>query len=393
MKLRPYLDMSKQAASAWVDDRASSMGAALSYYTVFSIAPLLLIVISVAGLVFGREAAEGAIVAQLSGLLGQRGATLIQEALRSVSAPKQGVINTVIGLVLVLAGATTVFGELQDDLNRIWKAPRGPAPSGIWGWVRARLLSVGMILAIGFLLLVSLAASAAISALGSWSFGWLAHWEALAHAIDILFSYAVGTALFAMIYRFMPQVHIRWHDVWIGAAVTGLLFAIGKSLIGLYIGKSAVASGFGAAGSLAVLLVWVYYSAQIFLLGAEFTWVYANQFGSHKNKPAPAREQQGAGQVSAKPAKPEPAEGSAPTAPSGHRDVRQPARQPVLQTPRGASAGGGGWKQAGLKLAASIAVGAAGVVALRKGVIDRHDEPWRRLERSLRRAKRRLALG
>lgn len=383
MKLRPYLDMSKQAASAWVDDRASSMGAALSYYTVFSIAPLLLIVISVAGLVFGHDAAEGAIVQQLSGLVGQRGASLIQEALRSVSAPKEGVINTLIGLVLVLVGATTVFAELQDDLNRIWKAPRGPAPTGLWGWLRARLLSVGLILAIGFLLLVSLAASAAISALGSWSFGWLAHWEALAHLIDVVFSYVVVTVMFAMIYRFMPQVHIDWRDVWIGAAVTGLLFAIGKLAIGLYIGKTAVASGFGAAGSLAVLLVWVYYSAQIFLLGAEFTWVYANQVGSHKKTPAPSRDEQGAGQVSKKPAKPQPIEGTGERTAEGTRPVGD-ARPPA---PRGA------WKLAGLKLAASAAVGAAGVVALRKGVFERRDDPWHRLERSLRRARRRLALG
>jgi membrane protein len=364
MQWRRYLGLVKQAGSDWVDDRASSMGAALSYYTVFSIAPLLLIVISVAGLVFGREAAEGAIVTQLGGLVGTKGAAIIQELLRSVAQPKQGIINTVIGVVLVLLGATTVLAELQDDLNRIWKVPAKARPSGVWGWVRSRLLSIGMILAIGFLLLVSLAASAAISALGEWSTGWLKNWEVLAHFAEAAFSYLVVTALFALIYRFLPDEHIAWRDVWIGAAVTGALFTLGKFLIGLYIGKSAVTSGFGAAGSLAVLLVWVYYSAQIFLLGAEFTAVYAHGLGSKQGQQRPEAAAPGV----AKPA------GDTPPRPT---PASASAAAP-LSLPQPQPEAGGGWlKHAGATFAGSAALGAAAVMAVRQGM--RWREPaWKR---------------
>lgn len=279
---RKYLNVLKQAAKGWSEDRCASMGAALSYYSVFSVAPLLLIVISVAGLFLGREAAQGLIVGQINGLVGTSGAEAIQTVLQSVSEPKKGVIGTIVGLVLLLVGATTVLAELQEDLNRIWKVGDAPKPSGVWGLVRARLLSLGLIMAVGFLLLISLVVSAAIAALGEWSLGLFGAWETLAHVVNFLVSLGVVTTLFALIYRFMPQVRIQWHDVWIGALVTALLFSIGKWAIGLYIGKSAVASGFGAAGSLAVLLVWVYYSAQIFLFGAEFTWAYAHAYGSHR---------------------------------------------------------------------------------------------------------------
>jgi membrane protein len=247
---------------------------------------LLLIVIAVAGLVFGQEAAQGAIVGQLQSLLGDSGAEIVQQMLKSVSEPKEGIVATVTGVVLLLIGATTVFAELQDDLDRVWKAPARAKPSGLWGWVRSRILSFGMILAIGFLLLVSLVVSAAISALGDWWGPMFSGWETLAQAINFLLSFGLVTAMFAFIYRFMPHVRIEWRDVWTGAVVTALLFTVGKLLIGLYIGKSSVASGFGAAGSLAVLLLWVYYSAQIFLLGAEFTWVYAHSLGSSREKPA-----------------------------------------------------------------------------------------------------------
>jgi membrane protein len=287
MNAREYLGLVKQALNGWVDDRAASMGAALSYYSVFSVAPLLLIVISVAGLVFGREAAQGAIVAEIGDLVGQNAAHAIQGLLLSVAQPKEGVLATLTGLVLLVVGATTVFAELQDDLNRIWKAPKQAMPSGLWGWLRARLLSIGLIFAIGFLLLVSLAVSAAIAALGTWWGPWFGSWEVLAQAVNFIAGFAIVTALFAIIYRFMPQVHIQWRDVWVGAAVTALLFNIGKIGIGLYIGKSAVTSGFGAAGSLAVILLWVYYSAQIFLLGAEFTWAFAHAFGSRREQPVP----------------------------------------------------------------------------------------------------------
>jgi membrane protein len=288
MYLRRLGTVLKKAASAWVDDRAQSMGAALSYYTVFSIAPLLLIAISVAGLVFGQDAARGAVVDQLQGLIGPSGAKAIQDLLKNVSKPSEGVIATITGVVVLVIGATSVFAELQDDLNRIWEAPTPKKISTWWAWLRTRLLSMGMIFAIGFLMLVSLAASAAFDAFASWSTSVLAGWEPLAHAVNFIVSFVLTTALFAMIYRFMPQATIEWRDVGIGALVTAFLFSIGKYLIGLYIGKSALASGFGAAGSLAVLLAWVYYSAQIFLFGAEFTWAYAHAVGSRQGREAAA---------------------------------------------------------------------------------------------------------
>ena len=277
--LNKWWALIKSAFNAWIEDYAPSMGAALSYYTVFSLAPTLLIVISVAGLVFGEEAARGEIFGQLRGLMGVDAAKAIEDVLTSVSKPTQGIAATVTGLVLLLIGATTVFGELQDALDRIWRAPVRDK-TGLWGLLRERLLSFGMILGIGFLLIVSLVLSAAIAALGKWWSGAFGGWEVLAQAVNLVVGYAFTTVGFALIYKIMPRVKVRWHDVWLGAAVTALLFSMGRFLIGLYIGKSGVASGFGAAGSLVIILIWVYYSAQIFLLGAEFTWVYARTFGS-----------------------------------------------------------------------------------------------------------------
>jgi membrane protein len=282
MKLSQAWPLMRETASSWSDDHAQSMGAALAYYTVFSIAPLLLIVISIAGLLFGIEAARGEILGQLRGLMGDAGARAVQSLLESVNQPKQSALASMVGLVTLLVGATTVFRELQDDLDRIWHAPARKAGGGLMRLLRARLLSFGMILGIGFLLMVSLVLSAAIAALGKWWGPMFGEWETVARLVNLAVGFALTTAVFAMIYKIMPRVHIRWHDVWIGAAVTALLFSIGKLLIGLYIGKSSVTSGFGAAGSLVVLLLWVYYSAQIFLLGAEFTWVYAHTFGSRK---------------------------------------------------------------------------------------------------------------
>ena len=286
-RLRDAAGLVKETAASWSEDHAQSMGAALAYYTTFSIAPLLLIVISIAGLLFGVEAARGEIFAQLQGLMGDKGARTVQELLQSVNEPKQSVIATIVGLVTLLIGATTVFGELQDDLDRIWHAPARKTGRGLFKLLRSRLLSFGMILGIGFLLMVSLIASAAISALGKWWGPMFGNWATLARVIDLAFAFAMTTAVFAMIYKIMPRVHIDWRDVWIGAGVTALLFSIGKVLIGLYIGRGSVTSSFGAAGSLVVVLLWVYYSAQIFLLGAEFTWVYAHRCGSRTNVERP----------------------------------------------------------------------------------------------------------
>lgn len=287
MNIKHIWGLIKDTLTSWSDDYASSMGAAIAYYTMFSIAPLLLIVISIAGLIFGTEAARGEILGQLQGLMGDQSARAIQDMLASVNHPKQGTIATITGAVLLLIGATTVFAELQNSLDRIWRAPEREKSSGIWNLLRTRLLSFGLILGIGFLLIVSLIFSAALSALSHLWEPMLESWKVLAQALNFVISFALTTAAFAMIYKLMPRARIRWPDVWVGAIITALLFAIGKSLIGLYIGKSSVASSFGAAGSLAVVLVWVYFSAQIFLMGAEFTWVYAHTFGSRKGQPRP----------------------------------------------------------------------------------------------------------
>ena len=278
MQLRALFDLCKQALMSWKADYAPSMGAALAYYTVFSVAPLLLIVISVAGLVFGQEAARGEIMTQLSGLMGEQGARAVQGMLEAVNKPKEGIVATAIGIALLLLGATTVFGELQDALDRIWRAPARDEGKGVLKLLRVRLLSFSMIMGIGFLLMVSLVASAALAALRKWWAPGFGGWAALAQAVQFVVSVALVI---------MPRVRVQWRDVWVGAAVTALLFTVGKHLIGLYIGKSSVASGYGAAGSLVVVLVWVYYSAQIFLLGAEFTWVYAHKYGSLRHVARP----------------------------------------------------------------------------------------------------------
>ena len=280
LSAKATIKLLKETAAAWTGDYAPSMGAALSYYTLFSIAPLLLIVIAVAGLVFGAEAARGEIVGQLAALIGADGAKAVESVLRAADRPAQGVVATIVGVFTLLLGAATVFGELQNALDRIWRAPAREASKGWWNLLRTRLLSFGMILGIAFLLTVSLVLSAAIAALGKW-------WgpaEIVAHALELVLSFGLTMVLFALIYKFIPRVHVGWHDVWMGAAVTAVLFAVGKLLIGLYLGKSSVASPFGAAGSLVVLMLWVYYSAQIFLFGAEFTWVYAREHGSRRSE-------------------------------------------------------------------------------------------------------------
>jgi membrane protein len=283
--LKQAVALTRASVTSWLDDAAPSMGAALSYYTIFSLAPLLLIVMSVAGLIFGAEAARGELFGQLRGLMGSDAAAALETLLASLNKPAEGIGASVAGFALLLIGATSVFGELQNALDRIWRAPARIKHSGVWNLLRERLLSVGMIFGLAFLLMVSLVAGAFVSALGKWWGPMFGGWETIAQLANIAVGFLLSTLVFAMIYKLMPRAKVRWADVWIGALVTSALFTIGKFLIGLYIGKSGVASTFGAAGSIAVILVWVYYSAQIFLIGAEFTWVYAKTFGSMRDSP------------------------------------------------------------------------------------------------------------
>ena len=291
-----FVALVKQSVNAWIDDFAPSMGAALAYYTLFSLAPLLLLVIAVAGLVFGADAARGQVEAQLGGLIGSDGAIAIEGLLKSASHPARSLVASFLSIATLIVGATSIFAELQSDLDRIWRAPAAIRPSGVWGLVRTRLLSFGLIVSIGFLLLVSLVVSAALSALGDWWGPMFAGWAVTLQIVNQLVSFVFITILFALMYRILPSVRVGWRDVGLGAAVTALLFTVGKFAIGVYLGKAGVQSGFGAAGSVVVLLVWVFYSAQIFLLGAEFTWIYAHCHGSRAaqgpvTSPSPVRQQ------------------------------------------------------------------------------------------------------
>lgn len=278
---KQWLRLFALAGKGWLDDDAPSMGAAIAYYTVFSLAPLLVIVIAIAGAVFGREAVQGQVVTELSGLIGAEGATLVEALVASASDTDRGRVAGLVSVALLLVGATTVFAQLQSALDRIWKVPESAKPSGLWAVLRARLLSFGLILGVAFLLMVSLAVSAALAALGTWAGGALPEWETLLQAVNFAVSLATFTGLFAMIYKGLPSTPIAWRDVWIGALVTALLFEVGKLGIALYLGKSGVTESFAAAGSLVVLLAWVYYAAQVFLLGAEFTRAYS------QHRPAP----------------------------------------------------------------------------------------------------------
>jgi membrane protein len=270
----------KTTINEWVEAEPFQLAAALSYYTLFSLAPLLLIAIGVAGFVFGREAAQNQIVETLQGMIGQDSAKTVQEMIQaSNEKPKTGMLSTVIGFVALLFGAGGVVGQLQTSLNRIWEVKPKPG-QGIWGFLRQRFFSFAMVLAIGFLLLVSLVVTAVLSSFTGMLSSFLGDATFVAHTIDIVVSFGFVTLLFALIYKYVPDVEIQWRDVWVGAALTSILFTLGKYLIGLYIGTSGVSSTFGAAGSLITILVWVYYSSLIFFLGAEFTRVYATEYGS-----------------------------------------------------------------------------------------------------------------
>ncbi len=280
MKIQDIWELLKATFSEWSEDKASRLAAALAYYTVFSLAPLLIIAIAVAGMVFGQEAARGEIVAQIESVVGQQGAEAIQTMIANAGQSTDGgIIATVIGLATLIFAATGAFAQLQDALNTVWEVSPETG-SGVLGMIRTRFLSFTMILGIGFLLLVSLVISAALSAIGGFFGNLLPGYDILWQGVNFLISFGVTTLLFAMIFKVLPDVDIAWSDVWVGALVTALLFTLGKFLIGLYLGRSSVSSTYGAAGSFVVVLLWVYYSAQILLLGAEFTQVYANRYGS-----------------------------------------------------------------------------------------------------------------
>src|SRR5438132_7754486 len=267
--MKCYIELFKKTWTEFSNEKAQRLGAALAYYTLFSIAPLLLIAIAVAGLIFGRSQAQAQIVAQLRTLMGDAGAKAIAEMLANAAKPKSGTLAIIIGAVTMLFGAAGVFGNLKDALNTIWNVPEKKS-GGIMTMLKERFLSFAMVLGVGFLLLVSLIIDAALASLD----------KALWQPVQLVISFAVVTVLFAMIFRFLPDIRIEWRDVRLGAAFTSLLFVLGKFALGLYLGKSAIGSSYGAAGSLVVLLLWVYYSAQILFFGAEFTQVYARTHGS-----------------------------------------------------------------------------------------------------------------
>jgi membrane protein len=286
----------RETVTSFVKDEALSRGASIAFYAVTSLAPLLFITIAIAGLVFGRDAAQGAIVAQLGGMMGQQSADLLQDVIRGASDSTAGVFAAVAGIVTLILTASGVFGEIQSALNAFWRVEEDSIldhkenlSTTISNLVRARAASIGLVAALGFLLIVSLAVSAGLTALGDYINAQLPFGETILGTLNFLISFALLTALFAAIYKVLPDRPLAWGDVSVGALATALLFTLGKTLIGLYIGSSAVASSYGAAGALIIVLLWVYYSAQIFLLGAEFTKVYARHFGSMRARRGSAK--------------------------------------------------------------------------------------------------------
>ncbi len=263
----------------WQKDEASRLAASLAYYTSVSLAPLLIVVLAIAGWFFGQEAARGEIVSQIQGLVGTEGASIIETAIENANQPQVSSIASIISIIVLLFGASGVFFELQTALNRIWQVKAKPG-QGIGNFIRKRLLSFSVVLGTGFLLLVSLIISAALSAINNYFSNLVPGIDWLWQILNFALSFAIVTLLFALIYKYLPDVKISWRDVIMGAIITALLFTIGKFVLGLYIGQSSFSSTYGAAGSLIIILVWVYYSAQILFLGAEFTEVYARRYGS-----------------------------------------------------------------------------------------------------------------
>jgi membrane protein len=269
----------KETGRDWSNDNATRLSASLAYYTVLSIAPLLVLAVSVAGLVFGEEAARGQIAEQISSVVGPQAGEGIQTVLKNAKSPQDGTIGSIVGIVVLLFGASGVFGELTSSLNEIWKVEPKPG-LGVWGFLRTRFFSFSMVLGVAFLLLVSLVLSALLTGLGTRFSNALPGGAWLWEVVNFVVSLGVITMLFALIFKYVPDVDIQWKDVWMGAVVTALLFTLGKFALGLYLGRASVASPYGAAGSLIVFVIWVYYASQILFMGAEFTQVYARHRGS-----------------------------------------------------------------------------------------------------------------
>jgi membrane protein len=278
VKAREVWAIVKETVNDWLDDGAMRLAAALAYYSLLSLAPLLVISVAIAGLVFGQDAARGRVAGELGAVVGGEAAQGIQSVVASAHSPVSGVLSTIVGVVTLFVGASGVFGELQSSLNSIWEVKPKPG-RGIWGELKDRFLSFTMVLGVAFLLLVSLVLNSILSAIGAKFTGLLPGGELVWQALNVAFSLSVITGLFALIFKYVPDVDIQWRDVWLGAAVTALLFTVGKFLLALYLGKAAIGSSYGAAGSLIALVVWVYYAAQILLLGAEFTQVQARRSG------------------------------------------------------------------------------------------------------------------
>ncbi len=277
MRLTPCYQLLKQTVDEYSKDKVPQLGAALAFYSMLSIGPLLLLALSAAGLVFDHDVAQGKIIDEIRVLVGEGGATAIQDMLQSAAKNEQaGIIATVFGIVTLLIGASGVFGQLQDAMNIIWNVPP-KHHQGLWGIIKARFLSFSMVLGTSFLLLVSLVVSTALAAMGTYSSAFFSGFAVLLPIIDFVVNGAVVTLLFALVFKLIPDVKVEWRDVWVGAILTALLFIIGKSAIGLYLGRSGFSSSYGAAGSLVVILLWVYYSAQILFFGAEFTQVYSRR--------------------------------------------------------------------------------------------------------------------
>ncbi|HKP56298.1 MAG TPA: YihY/virulence factor BrkB family protein [Polyangiales bacterium] len=274
----PVIQLFKDTGLEWYEDEVPRKAASLAYYTLLSTAPLVLFSVAIAGLLFGEEAARGQVAGQISSVVGEQAATAIQNVARSAHQSDSGTLGSIVGIVVLLVGASGVFGELQTALNEIWGVKPKPG-RGIWGFLRDRFWSFTMVLGVAFMLLVSLVISTALAALGRYLSGSLPGGEALWQILNFLISLGIITGLFGLIFKVVPDAEIRWRDVWVGALFTAVLFTLGKFGLGLYLGKSTVASSYGAAGSIVALVVWVYYAAQIAFLGAEFTQVYARLFG------------------------------------------------------------------------------------------------------------------